>query len=437
MTRIDLVIPSVLRSFGLATAMTLAFPTLAAHAQPPATAEPSLTPTDAAAASPPAPVAPAHPAEPAATVTARLGRGFEVRSADGRFSMNIRGRAQLRYELVTDSFRPGEANGSSTFMARRVRLLVQGQLFNEDWNYYVQFGFSNRDTESDLRLPLRDAYMTWSGVRDMNVRFGQGKVPTGRQRVVSSSALQMPDRSIITNEFNLDRDVGIQIFSNDLFGLDGRLGYNLGVYGGDGRNRTGGDFGMLYVARVSFLPMGRFDDFIEADVTRSAEPHLAISASGVINMNSVRYRSTFDRTYTLGSFDFAHGGFDAQFKWRGLSVQAEAFVRTVIGSRRSYVDSTDPLNVVTETARTGAGYYVQAGYMLNDHAEVVARWGEMRPFTSVTNALPQEGELGAGFNWYFQRHDFKIQADYFYYYDGDFSDRAGEHGLRIQSQFFL
>lgn len=424
-------------SFAGGSALAQPAPAPGTEPEPPAAGAP--TPVDSA--QPPTtepPASAASAAEPAdasgATVTARLGRGVEFRSADGRFSMTIRGRAQLRYEAVTDSFRPGDADGSSTFMARRVRLLLQGQIFNEDWTYYVQLGFSNRDTESDLRLPLRDAYMTWSGMRDLNVRFGQGKVPYGRQRVISSSALQMPDRSIVTNEFNLDRDVGIQIFSNDLFGLGHKLGYNLGIYGGDGRNRTGSDFGMLYVARLSFTPFGRFEDFVEADHARSDDLRLAISFGGVINSNSVRYRSTFDRTYTLGTFDFAHGIVDAQLKWNGLSVQTEFSVREVIGTR-SYVDPTDPTNV--ETARTGYGYYLQTGYMVNDHLEFVGRFGEMRPFRNVLTDLPREGELGGGVNWYFQRHDFKIQADYFWLYDGDFADRDGSHAFRIQSQFYL
>ena len=101
-------------------------------------------------------------------VTVGLGRGLTVRSADGDFSMTIRGRAQLRYEGVFDQLR-GDTDGSSTFQARRVRLLLQGNLFGEDWLYYVQLGFSNRDTESDLRLPLRDDYMTYTGVRDLQI----------------------------------------------------------------------------------------------------------------------------------------------------------------------------------------------------------------------------------------------------------------------------
>lgn len=408
------------------------------------TAEPAVDPAgttpesaDPATVPEPVPAPEPEPEEEAApTVRVRLGSGLTVESADGRFAMTLRGRAQLRYEGTFSELR-GDAEGSSQFQARRVRLLLQGHLFDEHWKYYIQLGFSNRDTEPDLRLPLRDAYMTYDGVRDMNVRFGQGKVPYGRQRVISSSALQFPDRSIVTNEFNLDRDVGIQIFSNDLFGLGERLGYNLGIYGGDGRNRVGNDFGMLYVARLTTTPFGKFDEFVEADHSREDAPRLALSIGGALNFNSVRTRSTFDQTFTLGSYDYVHAGADLLFKMSGLSLEAEFFYRDVMGTRVR-TDDSDPLDILTETTRTGFGVYAQGGYMFDDHLELVARYGMIRPRPNRTTALVQQGEFGLGLNYYFQRHDFKIQLDWYLQHNGETFDQTDrEHHIRIQTQFYL
>ncbi|MCI0627764.1 MAG: hypothetical protein L0387_39965, partial [Acidobacteria bacterium] len=140
---------------------------------------------------------------------------------------------------------------SSEFMIRRARLDFAGNLFNQNWNYRIQLAFSNLDMEPDRAVPLRDAYVTWSRFRDSNIRMGQMKVPFDRQRVTSSSALQMVDRSIVVDELNLDRDVGIQILSKDFLGL-GRLTYQAGVFGGDGRNRTSDAPGVLWVGRLQF-----------------------------------------------------------------------------------------------------------------------------------------------------------------------------------------
>lgn len=376
--------------------------------------------------------APAAPAANGAVVTAALGRGVRIESADGEFMLNIRARAQLLATALGNS--PAGGDGSITFQARRVRLLFQGHLFGPEWQYYIQLGFSNRDTEPDLRLPLRDAYMTWSGLRDMNVRFGQMKVPHDRQRVNSSSALQLVDRSIVTQEFNLDRDVGIQLFSTDVGGLGGRLAYAAGVFGGDGRNRITGDFGLLYVGRVSYLPFGAFDDYVEADHGRASNPRLALTAGFAYNQNSVRTRSTFQDTYQLGSFDFFHANFEALFKMRGFSFLAQAFMRDVRGSA-VHQDNSDPANPIVETARVGYGAFGQAGYLFNDHLELVGRFGEIRPTRNGASALRRQGEIGGGLNWYFQKHDFKIQLDYFWLYQGDFDQ--GRHQVRVQTQFFL
>jgi hypothetical protein len=260
-------------------------------------------------------------------VTVRLGEGLTVKSADGDYSIQIRARAQIRFTALTDS--PGNDDASVGFSVRRMRLLFLGNLFDEHWLYYIQLGFSNLDMEPDLRIPLRDAYMTSTHLRDLNVRFGQMKVPHDRQRVISSSALQFTDRSIATAEFNLDRDVGIQALSTDIAGRGGRFGYNIGIFGGDGRNRLPTNAGLLYAARVQFLPMGPFDDFTEGDLTRSADPHLAIALSGAFNQDSVRARSTFTETFQLGSYDYVHFASDFSFKWSGAFAP-----RPVLSARR-------------------------------------------------------------------------------------------------------
>ena len=414
----------------LATVCALGLQGFDASAQTP-TAEPT-PPSPEVAASPAPATAPAKKPAEGVDVTARLGSGVTVRSGDGRFSLTLRGRSQLLFTALSHS--PGAEDGLASFQVRRMRLVMQGNLFGEDWQYYMQLAFANRDTESDLRLPLRDAWLNWSGLRDLNVRFGQMKVPHDRQRVISSSSLQFPDRALATIEFNLDRDVGLQLFSNDLGGADHRFGYNLAIFGGDGRNRTGTNYGLLYVARLAYLPFGKFDDFIEGDLTRNAEPRLALAVSGAYNQKTVRARSTLDSTYRLGAYDYLHATADAMFKYRGFSFLGQFFYRDVLGTRER-VDATNPASPVTETSRTGFGYFGQAGYMMNENLEAVARFSEVRPLQGVPTGISFEGELGGGLNWYVHQHNFKFQADYFWLYRGSFEQ--GRHQFRFQAQFAL
>ena len=353
-----------------------------------------------------------------------LGQGVTVRAADDRFSLTTRLRVQAR-----GNWTGGEDNTLGAEV-RRMRLLFQGNFFGPAWQYYVQFGFSNGDTEADLRLPLRDAYVTWSGLRDVNVRFGQGKVPFNRQRVVSSSALQFVDRSRSNAEFNLDRDVGVQLLSNDLLGLGGRLAYNLGVFGGDGRNRTGPlNDGVLAVARLQWAPLGGFADLVEADIARDARPRLAFQVAGAWNRSTVRARSTFDATYALGPYDYAHANADVLFKWRGLSVHGEFLYREAVGTRRRVGPDGK-----TEISRSGWGYHAQVGYMVGERLELVGRVGEVVPLGELTG-VKRAGEYGGGVNWYFQDHAFKLQADAFWLTGAIFRD--GHPQVRLQAQVYL
>ncbi|MEN9799955.1 MAG: hypothetical protein RL653_3652 [Pseudomonadota bacterium] len=357
-------------------------------------------------------------------VSAALGKGVTVRSADERFSLSTRVRAQVRGTWLEQEGR--DALGAEI---RRMRLLFQGQFFGPEWEYYVQLGFSNGDTEPDLRLPLRDAYVTWSGLRDLNVRFGQGKVPFNRQRVVSSSALQFVDRSRTNAELNLDRDVGVQVLSTDLFGLGGRLAYTLGLFGGDGRNRVGTDDGFLSIARVQWSPFGAFDDFVEGDLDRKENLRLAVQAAAALNRSTRRARSALDATYTLGAYDYAHATADVLLKWRGLSIQVEGVYREAVGTKRR----EDGKGLV-ETSRSGWGYHAQAGYMVNAHLELVGRVGQLFPVGGIT-AVTRSGEYGGGLNWYVQGHAFKFQADAFWF-TGERFDR-GNPQVRLQAQFYL
>jgi phosphate-selective porin OprO and OprP len=358
-----------------------------------------------------------------ASVEWNPGEGVTLMTTDQRFALTLRGRAQLRFELIGADSEDEEVEAS--FQVRRLRFTFQGHVLSKDWRYQVQLAFANRDTESDLRLPLRDAFLTYTGFRDANIRVGQMKVPSGRQRVTSSGNLQMVDRSIANAEFNLDRDVGVQMFSTDLGGLGHILQYNLAVFGGEGRNRLGGTLGFLYVARVAFNPFGKFDDFSEADFERSSQPRLSLSLSGAYNQQTKRARSTFDATYELGGYDYVHGGFDAMLKWAGLSVLTELYYRDVIGVRSRVGEEG-----ASEVSRAGIGGVVQAGYFLADGVEVVGRFARVLPW-GETDVSPS-GELLVGANWYLLKHSLKIQADAGWAFGDAFS--AGHPQLRLQTQ---
>jgi len=365
-------------------------------------------------------------------VSGKLGKGVDFASRDKSWRFNLRARMQLRFTQFSQD--DGEPPEVTEFQARRIRLLVSGHVMRGDLTYYLQLGFSNGDTESDLRLPLRDAYLTYTKLRDLNIRGGQMKVPFGRQRVNSSSALQMADRSMVVGELNLDRDAGVQVLSEDFLGLDGVLGYNVGVFSGDGRNRVASEPGVLVVGRISVRPFGAFDDLVEGDHEYSEEPRLALAVAAAHNNNTNRQRSTFQTPYTFARFDYTHLTADAAFKYRGLSVVSELIYRR---ASRSTVEQLDEMGEIErEVARNAWGYYAQAGVLATTNLEITGRYGELRPRGTTTADLAEvQREAGGGLNWYFQKHDLKLQSDYFYLFGPEVGQ--GRHQVRVQMQMYF
>lgn len=381
-------------------------------------------------------------------IEAALGEGVRFDAGD-RFSLQLRARMQLQGGFSLPSAHAvdsgADADVTTSFMARRVRLVLAGHALTPKLRYYVQLGFSYRDMESDRLVAVRDAYMTWQPHRDIGVRWGQMKVPFGLQRVVSSSALQMVDRSVVTGEFNLDRDVGLYLLSEDLFGLGGKLMYQAGVFGGRGRNRFDGADEALFAARIQVNPFGRFDHLSEADFSRSTSPRLSIGLSAAHHFNGVRTRSTHGNTYSFANFDTTNLGADVHFKLRGFTLMGEFFYRNTERPNASQVDPTDPAVTLVEYARRGIGWYAQTGYMFPRMIEVTARYGDIRSnvdsvagltATSAGGAMGSEREIGGGLNYYLAEHALKVQLDYFRIWDpNDASD--DRHQVRLQTQLYF
>jgi hypothetical protein len=298
---------------------------------------------------------------------------------------------------------------------RAARLVALGNLFTPDFRYFLQFAFGPAEFETSSASPLFDAYVEYTFHRDLQIRAGQYFVPFDRARTIREFTLQLVDRPQVIGEFNLDRDVGLTLLSQDLFGLDGRLGYALGIFGGAGRNRVGGEpFGFLYVGRLSYRPFRGFDDDVEADIARLHKPRLALGVAGAYNQKTQRQRSTTGATFKLDGFNYAHVAGDIVFKYAGISFLGEVICRRA--STDSHKGTVDDESVI-EWSRSGWGYVVQTGMMLTSMVEVAARWNQLFALDHTDPALTklaedQGREAGGGINLYLNGHLLKLQADY-------------------------
>lgn len=378
---------------------------------------------------------PPTPAAPADNVsfTGRPGAGVTVALREPSLSLTLSGRVDVRATLTV----PPTGDAQTEVSIRTVRLVLSGHAFSPDVRFYTQLALAPADFEAGSSSPLYDAWVSWTRLRDAQLRVGQFFVPFDRARTVRESSLQFVDRQAVVGELNLDRDAGIELSSRDLFGWGGRLQYALGVFSGEGRNRAGAVAGFLYVARLQVNPFGAFDDNIEGDLERRHAPRLAVGVAGAYNQRSTRARSTLGATLTHGDFDFFHAAADLHLKWYGISLLAEALWRHADAPYHAYTAS---MQAQREWSRSAWGAFAQLGVVFVPRLEAVVRYGYTDSIGDTDPELQRQvatqgNELAAGLNWYIDGHAYKVQADWQATFGERFSD--ARHLARVQVQLTL
>lgn len=135
-----------------------------------------------------------------------FGKGVGLTSPDSIFKLNIRFRMQNRATYIHDE----EAESSVEALIKRLRLKFDGYVGDPRIVYVIQLSFSPGDVgvieDGDNINVIRDAVVFYRPNSHWNFGFGQTKLPGNRQRINSSGALQLTDRSINNASFNIDRD---------------------------------------------------------------------------------------------------------------------------------------------------------------------------------------------------------------------------------------
>lgn len=361
----------------------------------------------------------------------QAGQGVSVASDDERFRLVISARGQFRGQVRA----PADADASVDVLIRRARLDLSGHFFGEHNRFELELAFSPDDLgwtpETGVqRSPLLDYVLIFDYLRDLTLVVGQRKMPYARERLVSSGALAMVERSVVDSALRLDRDLGVWLRSDDLFGA-GFFRYFAGVSAGEGRDGlVGDDANLAYSARVEVLPLGLFDSYTQGDLRRRASPRLAIGASYVFLHESPWIDGLAGtRPEDGGTTDTHQAAFDVMFLWAGFSAEIDALLRW--GERHPGTDG--PIT----PAQNGAGGLAQLSYLLPDtFVELSARYAMVLGLGDATS-LEDRGELGGAISLYFEGHPFKLQLDYFHLWDDFDAIERGEDRVRLQLQATL
>jgi phosphate-selective porin OprO/OprP len=359
-------------------------------------------------------------------------KGFYAKSADGNFSIALGGLLQVRYSYVDlddeDSggtldpqlgalARP-DAQDSSTLELNRARFRVSGNVFDPSIKYFMQIETAGES------VTLRDYFIDYTRFDPFNIKMGQYKVPFGRQELTSAGKLQLMDRSRASNFFTPGRNGGAGVMAYGALGGDNDdlFEYYAGVFNGEGQNVNANDGpGMMGAARVAFNPLGKFG-YDEVDFDRSEDLKASIGGGLVYDADDGLGVAAVDGD----DVDTTTWGIDAAGKWMGFSAVAEYFMSNFDPDAGDDFDAS--------------GWYAQAGWLIADtDFEIAARYGMVTDEDGFLGGEDNDfDEWTIGANYYFHKHNAKVQADWTRYtFDPDAGDKTEDDVFRIQVQLMF
>lgn len=341
------------------------------------------------------------------------------RSPDDKYSLGIGGRMQFRYTYKDNDADYGYRD-TNNIDVRRARLSLGGNVYGKLLHYYIELDGDSFD------VGIRDFYVYWTPLEELNAKMGYFKVPFNQQRMTTSAKLLLQDRAIASEAFDQDRDYGVDIYGKP---FDGHMEYHAAVFNGAGEDPAERedlvkalskgkaddnlDNELMYVLNLRYNPFGKYDTVDETDLKYTEKFKMSIASSVVFNAKK--------KDEKLEDADTIAGVTELSMKYRGFSWHNEYFVMTEDPESDGETVDSD-------------GFFTQAGYfVIPKKLEIAARYSMLDPDNDVKNDI--EKEYTAGVNYYFRAHRSKIQADYGHYVTekGEEQDQK-DNQVRVQYQ---
>lgn len=355
-------------------------------------------------------------------------KGIQYTSVDSTFYVNFRFRMQSRLRYTSIS---GHDLGIDDLEARvrRLRLRMDGYLYNPRLSYSIQLAFTRGDQDIDdtgVANIVRDAVVFYDFTDKFYVSFGLNKLPGNRQRVTSSGSQQFAERSLVNSNFNIDRDFGLKAYYSEKLG---NVPVNLAaaITTGEGRVANNTDNGLAYTGRAEFLPLGEFKnggDYSEGDLELEPTPKLSIGGGYSYNDRTTRTRGQTGKSL-YSPLTLKTTFFDAIVKYQGWAYQAEYM--------KMDVDNPITRNGQGEEsyAFKGQGWNQQLSYLISDEEgyEVAARYTWIDPHEDLAAYHQLQEVVELGLTKYFRAHRLKLQLNGSYMAnDGQFArSQPGNH----------
>jgi phosphate-selective porin len=350
----------------------------------------------------------------------------------------VHGRFQLDFRGFLESDYPTDER----FVPRRIRIAAQGFFFKY-YEYIVEYDLGT------FAAGLRDAWLNFHYIDEVQLRVGQHKVPFSREQLISSRFLPFVERAF----FNvatapIQFDLGASIH-----GKVGPVEYAVGVYNGRGFGAGDDNEDKDFAGRLAFAPFkwekeGPYtfsvavnatygiQDTIPADFTTYAgTPYLDFPGSAAnVRQNGHRCRAggdaaiTFGPGYLIGEYlymrleDLQRIAVEESGKVSSFWLGAVFFLtgELVEPNRRVYPNqSFDPF-----TGGTGAFAVAARFDQLHVDHTLISR--------AIATGTDQVDAVTLGFRW-FMNPWVKLETDFYKaWFDDRVNDEKDEWGVNVR-----
>lgn len=324
-------------------------------------------------------------------------------AADSLFQVNIGYRIQSRAEFQKAQDESGVIDGQ----VRRMRLKLDGFVYNPKFGYKIELGFSGRDMatiDGKNGNTILDAVMFYHPAKNWTIAFGQTKLPGNNQRVVSSGSLEFTDRTINNSKFNIDRDFGLFLKYANLDLNKFSYDFQGAITKGEGRNWIGSDNdGIALSGKVELFPLGAFTkkgSLIEGDLYREKTVKWMISGAFSQNNNALRAQGQLGKNLgeerTIQSLFF-----DTMLKYNGWAASG-AYMSTMCD------------NPIATSAYVfaGEGVDTQLSYVFPSNYQIAGRFSTQKVDTDIELLAPDANEYAVSISKYILGHHLKVQTEF-------------------------
>lgn len=308
--------------------------------------------------------------------------GFMLGSADGNYTLKVKGQLQVRYvaDLRDNS---GADDTDYGFEIRRSKLEFSGNIVDQSWGYKIKGAFDR----SGGSFMLEDAYIE-KKLDNMTVRVGQFKPQYIREENISSTKQQAVERSLANERYNQGFAQGVQIaYAQDNFKVSGMVHDGFGTGNTPAVGMQTSEFALN--GRADLLVAGNWKQFDDYAGWRGQEYGVMVGGGFYFEKNAYGSAATGTKAEITGFT------VDTQVEGDGWNVAA-AFIYQ--STDASGAPSVDEMAIV-----------LQGGYFFTDNTEVFARyeWGD----DDGSDGFEDLSVITAGVNHYFDMHNAKLTVD--------------------------